>query len=107
MQKPESLETEPDPHIHGVDTGDVAARAAEVRDKTGFDRVGAGEENNWHRRGSSLSSKCRSAPKRRNNRDTMAEQISRQVRQPTVLVVRPSVFKHDITTFDESQLTEP
>src|SRR6516164_6874685 len=40
MQKPESLETEPDPHIHGADTGDVAARTAEVRDNTAFDRVG-------------------------------------------------------------------
>jgi hypothetical protein len=103
MQEPKPLDPKPDPRVHGVDAGDVAARSAEARDNAGFDRVDASQEDDGDRSGRSLGGKCR--PKRRNDGNPTTDQIGRQFRQPRVFIVRPSVFNGDIAMFDEAQFT--
>ena len=63
MQKPDLLWREF--HVHGTDTGDVAARSIEAGDETSLDRIGAGQEHDRNCRGRSLSRECRCDAARR------------------------------------------
>src|SRR5262249_39076200 len=74
-------------HVHGDDTGDIAARLTEARDQTNLDRVAAEAEDDWNRRGRSFGRERRwDATHRCDDSHLAADQIGRQFRQSIVIV---------------------
>jgi hypothetical protein len=82
---------------HVVDAGNIAARAAEACHDTGLHRVSAGGKyvRNGGGRGLRGESSCR-ADRCDDHRHRTPHQIGRQVREPTVVAVRPAEFDYDV-----------
>ena len=106
VQEPEPLCREL--HIHGADTGDVAARPVEAGDETSLDRVAAGAEDDRNCRGRGFGRECRwHAARCGDDGHPAADQIGRQFRQSIVLTLCPAVFDRDVLAFDVAGFAQP
>src|SRR5262249_50703232 len=93
---------------HGVDTGDVAAGPVEAGHKAKRDRVAATAENDRNCRSRGFGSKRRFRNTGADHdRDTAADQIGCQDRQPFRFVIRPPVFDLHVAALEETNLVEP
>jgi hypothetical protein len=105
-QEPEPLGRKLD--AHGAETRDVAAGPVETGNKARLNRVGAGIEDDGNGRGCSLGGADGGGARGDDNDGhPAADQIGRQFRQSTGLVVCPTVFDRDIATLDVPRFAQP
>jgi hypothetical protein len=85
-------------HFHGQggDSRGVAARSIEARYEPQFDRRVRNQKVDRNGRGRGFGcDRCRGTGQRRNHRNSPADQILRQFRQPAVLSLAPAEFDRD------------
>src|SRR5262245_35446559 len=87
------------------DTGDIAAGPVETGDEVELNRVAAACEDDRDRRSRRLGYDCRGGVMRSDHRHLTAYQISCEVGQSVVLVLRPSILDDDILALDVAGFT--
>jgi hypothetical protein len=87
------------------DTGDIAARPVETGDETELNRVTTACEDDRDRRSRRFGYHCRGSVMRSDHRHLTAYQISCEVGQSFLLVLRPAILDRDILALDVSGFT--
>src|SRR5262249_20445013 len=104
MQKPQSLCRQLS--IEKIDTGQVAARPSEARDKTKPDRVIADTEDDRNCRGCSFGRQCGHVAYRGDHSHLSANQIGHQRRQAIVVALQPVVLDCHVLALDGAGFVE-
>src|SRR5262249_59859334 len=71
------------------DTGEIPARPIEARNKTSFDRVERGGEDDRYRAGQGFGDACRVSTVSGTHGHSPTHEISRQFRQPALVILGP------------------
>src|SRR5215470_14919563 len=87
------------------DTGDVAARPVEGGDEAKLNRIAAGYEDDRDRRSRRLGYNCRGGVMRSDHRHLTAYQVSCEVGQSVVLLLRPAILDRYILALDVAGFT--
>src|SRR5262249_18836326 len=91
-----------------IDTGQVAARPGDARDKTKPDRIIRNGEDDWDCRGCRLGRlRRRGASAGDDDSDLPANQVGRQLWKPVILALRPAVDDHHILALNVAGLLQP
>src|SRR5262249_1995295 len=77
-------------------SGEIPTRPIEARNKTGLDRVECGGEDDRYRAGQSFGGACRGSTGSGNHGHSPTNEISRQFRQPALVILAPAEFDRHV-----------